>query len=605
METWDTEKPWYSSVLIAFIRDDVPHTLGISPSVFARDILTLRARLAEEGESFLTKTLPALGKSFDLALQRRQPLITRAFSKQRGDARPKFLSALLRLIFDRFGELRATPCPVAIRLFRQICYWFKKVEKGYDEKSLQKATRELIEVDSCLPTEETLPRDGFLDFARDVITCIFRDFPGQDKWHPKHGPGSVACGASPIEKRRRLGTHAYSQLESQFPACEWFFFEDHSSLQSIRKEMNRLSCEYGLSRTEFVEKDSGGPRVIGLEPMEYMWCQQALKGALYDYLETNPWTSGYVNFTNQNINRELTKQWEKFDTLDMSKASDRVSLALVKYLFSGTKILDQMLACRTPGTVLPSGDILWYRKFAPMGSAVCFPIEACVFYALALVSLFYQGVPFSLARRLTYVYGDDIIVPHGTFEQLSVDFSRYGLKFNADKSCFSGKFRESCGADTFDGQDVTPLRLKKAYPKRGTPDIIPLVEHCNKLFLQGYWSSSEELRRKIFVTYPEFRVIRSKIPYTTRSDLPILAWVNFHRDTVRYTTKNGITYIRGLTFRPSSLRDKEKEDEAIYYREFLARGGPVGILPNSAGERALSKRYDGKLSFRKLVVTPP
>jgi hypothetical protein len=29
------------------------------------------------------------------------------------------------------------------------------------------------------------------------------------------------------------------------------------------------------------------------------------------------------------------------------------------------------------------------------------------------------------------------------------------------QSCFSGKFRESCGVDAYDGVDVTPIKIKK------------------------------------------------------------------------------------------------------------------------------------------------
>jgi hypothetical protein len=216
---------------------------------------------------------------------------------------------------------------------------------------------------------------------------------------PKHGPGSVAWfgpqGA--LISKHKLQPR-YTRLMRYFRPVPWF-----ASLRDIAERPEKLTepirCEFGLSRLAFVEKDSLGPRVIGLEPAEYMWCQQALKNLLYDHIEQHSGGKGQINFTDQTVNRMLALNWEDWDTLDMKDASDRVSLSLVEDLFKHTQILPWLKASRTPGVALPSGRVLLYKKFAPMGSATCFPVEAIVFYSLAVATLMKAGYPFLVATK--------------------------------------------------------------------------------------------------------------------------------------------------------------------------------------------------------------
>jgi hypothetical protein len=587
------EKPWYTPAIISFIRDDVPRILEISPGAVARDITTLERRLTFEGESFLTKTLPALGKSIDLALQGHTPLATNAFQKvRRSSALPAFLQALLKRVFSDKGWVLENPCIESIRLLRQVCFWCKKIEKGFTDESLQIAIDDFKTVDGGLPTDENDFVCGTLGTAKALVEHILGEFPGCDRLRPAHGPGAVANGEDVIGKR--LARHAFHDLESVFRPIPYFFsLRDAAENPSI--VTGRIHCEYGLSRTQFVEKDSSGPRTIGLEPAEYMWCQQALKGFLYNHIESHPLTSGQVNFTNQDINRNLTSRWPDYDTLDMSKASDRNSLALVKSLFKDTWIWPYMLACRTPGTVLPSGELLWFKKFAPMGSAMCFPTMALVFYTLAVATLHKAGVPLLIAARNVFVYGDDLVVPHGYFAHLKSEFEGYSLKFNESKCCVHGKFRESCGMDAYDGHEVTPVRMRKVYPDGSPASFIPIIKHCNNLYASGYWSSSQSLRKTALERFSVLR--RLKIPYSPKDDLPILYWrTSSVPETVTYLYKHSIYWVKGWSY-TAKKRCTCGEGEASFLLESLALRGPVGNLrvSESCWMREFSKKYDGKL----------
>lgn len=595
------EKPWYTPAIVAFLEDDVPRVVGISPAALSRDVKTLESRVTMEGESFLTKTLPSFGKAFDFALQERSPLAVSGFRKRsRRSALPAFLQALLRRVFKDDGHVLSTPCIKTITVVRQLCFWCKKVEKGFTDESLQRAVSDFVSTDEALPADRFVCDRRLLVLARRVITKVFRNFPGLSGMSPRHGPGAVAWGKK--HPKQRLGI-CYEDLEKVFRPIPWFRSLRDAS-ENPQGILRRPKCKFGVSKLAFVEKDSSGPRLIGLEPPEYMWVQQALKACLYNHIERHPFTKGRVNFSDQSVNRKLALDWQRYDTLDMSSASDRNSLLLVRTLFAKTKVLRYLEASRTPGIVLPSGELLVYKKFAPMGSAVCFPIEAIVFYALAVASLVIQGYPLLLALKNTFVYGDDLIVPHGYFEGLSRHFESVGLKFSDAKCCLSGKFRESCGLDAFDGIDVTPLRLRRPHMNRGPIDLISLVEHHNALMLKGYWFASDTLRK---IALKRFQLLASwRLPYVDRLDYPVTAWYSFHKSTIRVKYKDSQSYVTGIVFRPLMVRTQDADDR-YFLRISLSTGGPVGEFKKIApGQRVrfVTEQRNGIVCKKKMSYLP-
>jgi hypothetical protein len=152
-------------------------------------------------------------------------------------------------------------------------------------------------------------------------------------------------------------------------------------------------------------------------------------------------------------------------TLDLKEASDRVSLELVRLLFP-EHICAYLESCRSLATVLPCGRELLLRKFAPMGSSLCFPIMALTIWALL-----YAAAPDEDTRKCILVYGDDVIVPRGYSRDTIETLEAFGLLVNASKSCTKGLFRESCGLDAFRGFEVTPLRLRTVWSSSRSPDV--------------------------------------------------------------------------------------------------------------------------------------
>jgi hypothetical protein len=153
---------------------------------------------------------------------------------------------------------------------------------------------------------------------------------------------------------------------------------------------------------------------------------------------------------------------------------------------------------------LPNGHIVEVNKAAPMGSAMCFPLQCIVFstvLSLAL-SLTRQGINFEkymsdgipVAKgcpvdRNSRVYGDDIITRYDQTELVISLLSALGFKVNSSKSFFGDRvFRESCGVFAIEGKDVSPLMFKVKGLIDGSPKRIPaLVDFANRCFQKGFW----------------------------------------------------------------------------------------------------------------------
>jgi hypothetical protein len=258
-----------------------------------------------------------------------------------------------------------------------------------------------------------------------------------------------------------------------------------------------------------------------MEPLEYMWLQQGLGSSLMFWLEkVSSLTKGRINFTTQEVNQRLALESSfdgKFATLDMKDASDRVSVMLIKRMFRyQPRLLRKLLALRTPSTLLPTGSELSLHKYAGMGSALCFPVESLVFWALSVVAVAMSARPglpdLKEAARSVYVFGDDIIVPSKYADAVSSRLESVGLVVNRAKSYDKGMFRESCGVDAFFGEDVTPTRFRKLFPASRTDGtgFESWVSYANSFSQRGYHLLSKTIGS-------ELEKLFGPIPYGTRT----------------------------------------------------------------------------------------
>ena len=429
------------------------------------DYQLLSRKTQAEGLTVLASILPEHGAIYDRSLQG----ITRCASVK--GFKRSFLSELRRRTHDGNGYLLTNPCIQSIKDMRQLCQMFKKLEVPYSAVQTDKAVKEFVETDTNIPALPLRDPDA-LSAMVVARACIQKALQGLNLFNIQghHGPGSVAEGIPQWDKC--AWTSMSISLRTYYPPEKYFFLTDSMEYplrDQWKRYQNLETTPVALALMAFVPKTFDKIRIINEESTPNMWIQQGQKEALYRNAESwrNRYLFRHVNFTNQNINRKLALDGSKSGkiiTLDLSKASDTVGLDHIKFVFGGVErtVLLPLLASRSNGVILPNGDVHHYRKFAPMGSATCFPIEALYFWALGVaVSHLTSGDPLWTCSRRIWVYGDDIVTVPQYGEAIAEYFPKFGLKLNEDKCCTAGKFRESCGMDAFDGIDVTPVRVKR------------------------------------------------------------------------------------------------------------------------------------------------
>jgi len=433
------------------------------------DMQTITDRLEAEGISFLTKGLPALYKHVLQCVSAGRYVPYSGFRRRRGSVLPVFLYGALSLIFDDRGILKQG-AEVGIAAAKQILYVFYKTEFAFDQGVIEKETRayvqrdlDLLQTDACLPN---------LDVASRVVEQLFK---GHDLNlnQVRFGPGATESGATARQKWEQA--RYFPSLDALFP-YEWHF--------ALVPERETIPRDKPRTRLLFVPKDSRGPRTISCEPHEYMWFQQGIARWMMSVLKGTP-----VYFESADRNRELARRGSidgSFSTVDMNEASDRVSLALVRRVFSRVpKLLSALEATRVPWVQLPDGRLFYMSKFANMGSATCFPVEGVVHYALIRQALHDLG-------HKTFdeiaVFGDDLIIPGDCdLKEFSDSFRQSGLKVNVLKSYANGQFRESCGHDYYAGHRIDYVKIRRF-------EDLSLIAAANHFFRNGLHITATKIR---------------------------------------------------------------------------------------------------------------
>jgi hypothetical protein len=455
------------------------------------------ARFSSEGIGFITKTLPLLAKSLEKGISEKKYQCPSSFKKSGpGSALPALLGSWFRDVFDWKGNLLDNPSPYSVYVIRQFCYHWYKLDLLSDPILDQKVVNGFLETERELKGLNIV-EDSSIRLARSMISSVFSQF-NLSELSPKHGPG-VANG---VKSQYQKFEKKLSSLPSVWMAPLLHFFNgndfwhryDRLPHKSIFDFRPMCSPKENSAKVILVPKDSRGPRIISCEPVENQYIQQGILDYMVKTLERHPITRGQVNFTSQQVNRDLAKEAsmnQRFSTLDLKEASDRVSCKLVNALFSGA-LRDALMTSRSQFTVLPDGTQIELEKFAPMGSATCFPVLATSIYFVVVAHLVQvAGVDFKTASSSIFVYGDDIIVNTEYVDDCYAALDKVGLMVNKDKSFVNSLFAESCGFDAFRGNDVTPIRMKKGIVdlssiKREDPSrVVALVHFANNLDKSG------------------------------------------------------------------------------------------------------------------------
>ena len=391
----------------------------------------------------------------------------------------------IRLMVAPFVPLLVSPIGRTVRGFQArhaIACFFNKVP-------ITRNGLEGQEIEAFLSCEESLDNTDWTVWERSlrgIITEWFGDFTAEDI-HPSFSGGSTAdCGSSLIAK---ISSKHYVREDTAVWLCK-----NYAKLAVEPPHIVFDSQVMPVAEVLFVPKNALHLRTISKEPAIYNYFQNGLNKAIVEYIEGSPALRQHIRLDRQDLSANMALRGSmdgRFATADLSAASDSVSLDLVKRVFRDVPaLLEALLALRSTETRLPNGVQLTLRKFAPMGSSLCFTIETIVFSAICELACRMAGIP-DWGRQYR-VYGDDIVIDTRAFGWLITILSDLGFRINEEKSYGYGFFREACGVFAVKGVDITTPQLPRKQflylfgDNTGAAELLRFTDLANACYCVGY-----------------------------------------------------------------------------------------------------------------------
>jgi len=457
------------ALVLAFYKN-VYHDLSLHDpsqrSCNRANALYVLLRIKNEGLEFVSKALPVLGKACETSLVTGTPLLVdRSFGKHWRSKLPSFMYNYLCILFDDSGiprMLETQEAAYAYWAVRQVTLAYSKAE---DIPSRMTEDEAIKSFSSRITDEPVITAPSWLlNEARRLIQSVVMDGdylnPSLAMWdsipYGRHGPGAVAG------KERGLRKWNFGLIQGLDNSL--FRFNNRAPVPNKRvKSIARVVC---------VPKDYKSLRTICVEPKENQFAQQGLWEILRSIIHRHPLARKSINFNHQEYNARAAKR-HGLATIDLKDASDRVSLRLCRLLFPReffrlvTRYRSRQLAI--------NGKLIRPACFASMGSALCFPIETLVFWAIARAAIH----PMTRQRTLR-VFGDDIVCPKEDALYICKMLEACGLKVNPQKTCIETPIRESCGAYFYNGVDVRVVRFKNSQCEN-VPAWSALIRNCQHL----------------------------------------------------------------------------------------------------------------------------
>jgi hypothetical protein len=487
-----------------------------------RDIKTVASRVEHEGLPFLAITLADYGKAIEKWLDRGLvvPSDCPSFRRASRSGLPAFLSGFLGRVFDPCsGVLLDQPDIEAIFALRQLTLSFGKIALPQDDpfgKSTRVVNprRERLAMAGFVQCEKDVKRsDSFLDEAymadfRRMSSLLFGQmFAKVDRdvyWarlFPKHGPGAVA---DRLSSNAKYDSRTWTTRLQRLMPAEEFLIPNSGFRTGMEAELDVLEPEAEIPvRVITVPKSLKTPRIIAIEPTAMQFVQQALLASILSAVKEDSFLSRVIGFDDQQPNRELARRGSlsgDLATLDLSEASDRVSYQHVRAMLEDyPHLLGAVDACRSRKADVPGHGVIRLAKYASMGSALCFPFEAMVFLTVIFLGIERElSTPLSrsaLIKRFSErvrVFGDDLIVPRDYVLSVVLELQAFGHVVNESKSFWTGRFRESCGREYYDGEDVSIVRIRQMLPtqRQDASGVIAAVSFRNQAYWAGLWKTA-------------------------------------------------------------------------------------------------------------------
>lgn len=404
----------------------------------------------------------------------------------------------------------------------------------------------------------------FLRKTKRIVSRILGPIPDLSYIEGKFGPGANL-------RIPRTKSSIYEKLNTKYPTitrdCEVFYNSLPARLRDCWGSSDQLTY-VEANQFHMVPKSYKTHRGICIEPLVNAYTQRFFGLHIKSRLRR----IGIDIDVASNIHRELAKQSSisgELATIDMSMASDTISIGLVKALLPEEwyKVLD---LCRSKHTDVSAvfeeykhkfdeygyrSPIIENEKFSSMGNGFTFELETVIFTAIA------RACGDNNARS----FGDDLIVRSDRCTAVLDALVFCGFKPNVDKTFTTGTFRESCGGDFRHGQDVKGETLKTE-----PACVQDWYDLHNRLFEMGK-RHYLDLRRTL-------NVIRRQVPIRFRLSIPVSYGTGgFFDDNPKgkYDPYSQLTHYR-------TYRRIEYQTNKLWYEDYVEQVLLAGILLGGA-----------------------
>lgn len=231
--------------------------------------------------------------------------------------------------------------------------------------------------------------------------------------------------------------------------------EWEQTYETLYDRLSQLHKVVDYNTVTVVPKKANIGRTIGKEPEILNFLQKGIDLEMRMLLKTQLG----IDLTDQTRNQRLAGagsiiEIDPYVTIDLRGASNGVITELVRSVLPPRwfKFLD---STRSHHGMI-DGVKHRYELFCSMGNGFCFPLESLIFASAIKAAHRHCGAKLDYA-----VYGDDIIVRQSVALVVIECLRACGFRTNTSKTFLFGPFRESCGANWYGGQEITPVYYKR------------------------------------------------------------------------------------------------------------------------------------------------
>jgi len=342
-----------------------------------------------------------------------------------------------------------------------------------------------------------------------------------------------------------------------------------SDVESIRSVARGLDIVRG-SRISFAPKTAEISRTICTEPLCNMLFQKGIGAVLEGRIKQ---TLGISLADQPDKNQTLARLGSKdgsFGTIDLSSASDSVSLSLVREMFP-KHVVSLLELTRSPVATLPGGAEVELHMVSSMGNAFTFPLQTLLFSSLVYGAYRVKSIKLERPSRRSLgnfaVYGDDIIVKQEAYDLTVRLLSLCGFSVNVDKSFNSGLFRESCGHDYYDGHNVRGVYIKSL---KDDGDRYSAINRLN------VWSAKWGINLNATVSFLMSGMRLMPVPWHEMDTAGVKVPLRDLRKRPRRDRNTGAFIYRCLDFVPNAFSVLDVQDRPLKVRGWIYN--PSAIL---------------------------